>query len=319
MTCKRISTLALLAATLGACGNYSNEDLEFMNAVPARVDIAAEMPRALMPANEAELAKLTHGVITTFNGALNFLDGADLIRSFQPTSRIPNGRVWGPVPMDDHPGWQWRFIVLRDPAAPEMFTYAFQVQPVGSNANDPTMWIDFVSGSFAASSGARKGVGHFLMQTDKLREAGFTVGTNEKGEMLKSLDVMYWTAAFPVSVTMQLKLYPPDAATTGYTTYGIIDYHYEQQEGGAGLMTFSGTDSASGAMISVLSQWMASGRGRADATATDGTVSGTRTECWDDSFAETYGYIPWPDAAMPGVTPPIIQGVPTLCPVFSAP
>ena len=88
----------------------------------------------------------------------------------------------------------------------------------------------------------------------------------------------------------------------------------EAEESGAGLMTFSGTDSVSGAMISVVSQWMATGRGRADATATDGTVSGTRTECWDDSFRETYNYTPWAKApALPET------GDMSLCPVFSSP
>src|SRR4051812_35717650 len=135
MTCKPVRSRArgtvLLAVVLfaAACGNYSNEDLEFMNAVPARVDIAAEMPRSLiLPGNEAELSRLTHDVVASFNGALDFLDAADLIRAYQPTGRIPNGRVWGPIPMDDHPGWQWRFVVTRDPAAPENFSYAFQVQ-----------------------------------------------------------------------------------------------------------------------------------------------------------------------------------------------
>jgi len=42
MTSKSLlSTLVLLAATLGACGNYSNEDLEYMNAIPARDDMSA--------------------------------------------------------------------------------------------------------------------------------------------------------------------------------------------------------------------------------------------------------------------------------------
>ena len=68
------------------------------------------------------------------------------------------------------------------------------------------------------------------------------------------------------------------------------------------MMEFSGTDS-DGESISVVSHWMATGRGRADATATDGTVSGTWTECWDDSFEETYDSKPWPIAAMPGASP----------------
>jgi hypothetical protein len=311
MTCKRISTVAVLAAAFTACGNYSNEDLEFMNAVPARVDIAAEMPRALMPANEAELSKLTHDTVASFNKTLDFLTAADVIRKFQPTSRIPDGRIWGPIAMDDHPGWQWRFIVTRDPAAPEMFSYAFQVQPFGAG----DVWTPFIDGSFVTSGGARKGMGLFHMGTDALRAAQFPVETDVKGNTLKDLNVRYWTSAFPVSVTMSLVVY----INGGFTDKAGIEYHHEAEESGAGLMTFSATDPASGVMISVVSQWMATGRGRADATAADANASGTRTECWDDSFAETYDYIPWPDPSMPGVTPPIIQGDPALCPVVSVP
>jgi len=95
----------LAAAAFAACGNYSNEDLEFMNAVPARQDFVASIPRDLMPANEAELAKDTHGVINTFNGALDFLKIADVIRMYPPTSRIPDGRIWGPAPDSNHAGW----------------------------------------------------------------------------------------------------------------------------------------------------------------------------------------------------------------------
>ena len=211
--------------------------------------------------------------------------------------------------MDNHPTWQWHFVVTRDPTAPEMFSYAFEVQPIGGGA----VWTPFIDGSFVAAGGVRKGMGHFHMGTDALRAAQFPVDINAKGELLKDLDVMYWTAAFPVSVTMTLTLYP-HAVDGDFVTTTIINYHHEAEESGAGLMTFSGTDSVSGAMISVVSQWMATGRGRADATATDGTVSGTRTECWDDSFRETYNYTPWAKApALPET------GDMSLCPVFSSP
>src|SRR5262245_15439010 len=86
----------LVAVALAACGNYSNEDLEFMNAVPARDDVSVVMPRLMiLPANEAELARLTHETVAAFNGALFFLQAADTIRTFPPTSRMPNGRIWG--------------------------------------------------------------------------------------------------------------------------------------------------------------------------------------------------------------------------------
>ena len=86
MTSRRIFSTLLLstlaaATTVGGCGNYSNEDLEFMNAVPAAEDISAKIPRAALTVNEAELSRDTHAVIKAFNGALDFLDAADTIRT----------------------------------------------------------------------------------------------------------------------------------------------------------------------------------------------------------------------------------------------
>jgi hypothetical protein len=311
MTSRRIPALAFLLATLGACGNYSNEDLEYMNAVPARVDIAANIPRALMPANEAELSALTHDVITAFNGMLLFLETADVIRSYQPTSRIPNGRVWGPAPMENrHVGWQWRFIITRDPAAPEMFSYAFEVQRIGAG----DVWIPFITGTFVATGGARKGMGHFRIETDALRAAGFYVETNTKGESLRVLDVMYSTAAFPISVTMQLVLYTDGLPAPGrFIDTVTIDYHYEAQSNGQGAMEFKGTDSKTGWTLGIESRWLPTGRGRADARAMDGAaVDLTRIQCWDDSFEQTYDYTPWAEAP-----DPIEQGMFADCPDIS--
>jgi hypothetical protein len=289
-----IVAVVFVAVVFAACGNYSNEDLEYMNAVPATDDMTAKMPTSsLMLGNEAELSRDTHAVIKAFNGALQFLDAADTIRTWPPTSRIPNGRIWGPWPMNDHPGWQMRFTMTRDPVAPEMFAYRFEVEPIGAG---DAGWIRFIDGSFVATGGgARKGMGHFHMQADDLRNAAFHIGADNDSNIFKSLDVIYSTAAYPISVTMTLELYPKGDLTNLLT----INYHYEQQETGQAAMEFSGTDAASGASVSVTSRWLASGRGRADATATDGTVSGTRTECWDDSFAETYNSTPW--STVPGV------------------
>lgn len=311
MTCRPPSTfasLALLIATLGACGNYSNEDLEFMNAVPASEDISPNIPPSkILPANEAELSRLTHDTVGVFNGALDFLSNADLIRTYQPTSRIANGRIWGPFPMNDHPGWQWRFVVTRLPDTDD-FKYAFDVQQIGA---DPDVWISFITGSFAASAGVRKGTGHFDMETDALRLAGFPVGVNAKDEMLKYLKVDYSTASYPINVRMEIGLYTPSDALNGYTTNTSIIITYEAQSNGQGGLKFDATD-AMGNSISVVSRWLATGRGRADATVTVGPVMGqTRTECWDDSFRETYNATPW-DPTMNSGDMSLCPDIPTL-------
>ena len=279
-----------------------------MNAVPAREDLTANMPPSMiLPANEAELSRTTHDAIHTFNGALDFLSAADYIRTFPPTSRIPDGRVWGPATMNDHPEWQWRFVMTRDPATPEMFKYDFDVEPVGAG----DQWIPFIKGSFVATGGARRGMGSFRIQTDELRLAGFLFAHGADGSLLKELDVIYSTAAFPISVTMDMQLYPgASAIPPDFTSVSTLHYHHEAQEDGQGAMEFSGTD-ATGKTLGITSRWLPSGAGRADVTATDGMgFSGTWTECWDTSFRETYNDKSW--------DPSMTVGYPELCPDLSS-
>jgi hypothetical protein len=299
---KPLSATLLLVLTFAACGNYSNEDLEFLNAVPAAQDISADIPRAPLLANEAEMAKLTHDTVAVFNGALKFLEAADVIRTYPATSRIANGRIWGPVPMDDHPGWQWRFIVTREPARPDVFNYSFDVERVGGG---PTDWIPFIYGSFAAVAGQRKGSGEFHMTTDALTAAGFDIAFNLKGEKLRVLDVTYSTESFPIHVEMHVEMYKDWDYVSSFT----VDIAYGAQESGQGALDFDATDS-DGNSISVTSGWLATGRGRADATVTAGTlVDQTRTQCWNDSFEETYNHADW--------APLADVGDPSLCPDIS--
>ena len=299
---KPLAATLVLLLTLGACGNYSNEDLEFLNAVPAAQDLSAEIPRKPLLTEEAELAALTHDTVAVFNGALEFLKTADVIRTYPATSRIPNGRIWGPVPMVENPGWQWRFTVTRLMEMPERFDYAFQVQRIGS---DPDDWIDFISGWFRAVNGVRKGTGHFEMKTDDLRVAGFPIRPNLKGETLKELIVDYSTESFPTNVSMTVTMYKDLTFMTWFT----IDITYEAQANGQGAIEFLGTDSA-GNSIGVVSRWLATGRGRADATVTVGPVTGQkRTQCWNDSFVETYDHTEWDPLNME-----LNGGDPSLCP-----
>jgi hypothetical protein len=218
---------------------------------------------------------------------LAFLELADHIRTFQPTSRIPNGRIWGPAVVKEHPTWQWRFRVTRDPNVPELYSYAFEFEPIGAGEAG---WLPFITGSFEASAGVRKGVGMFTIQTDQLLDAGYPFDTNEKGETLRLLTVMYSTASFPISVSMHLELYTDIFLMDTV----MIDYRYEAQSNGQGAMEFSGTDSRTGWTLGIISRWLATGRGRADARAMDGGgIDMTRVQCWDDSFRQTYNFTPW--------------------------
>ena len=57
-TLARALVCATVALSLPACGNYSNEDLEYMSAIPQRDDVAIEVPRrgTLVAGGAAEVA-----------------------------------------------------------------------------------------------------------------------------------------------------------------------------------------------------------------------------------------------------------------------
>lgn len=289
----RVAAVALIATALIGCGNYSNDELEFMNALPTREELSAQLVDSSTPDDEAELAKQTHSATRTFNTLLkNVLGMVDLIRSFSPSSRTKNSRTWGPIPAEQ-PGFQWRFVMTRESSQPATFGYRLELQRVG---DPPDAWIPWVTGGFIASSGAaRRGEGWFNVETDKLRAADFPFEKPDD-QKLKSLSVSYSTKAFPISVTVDLTTNPSLSDTTVTNT---LHYEYGAQADGQGAMRFEVTADwvpATPAFetLIVTARWLPHGEGRAEATIKLGDGAGlTQTQCWDSSFRLTYNHEPW--------------------------
>jgi hypothetical protein len=299
--------LATLA--LAGCGNYSNDDLEFMNAVPERSDLSADLPARspLLSTNEAELAKATHDVVKIFNGALvSVLGLVEAIRAYEPTTRTANGRIWGPVPADKQPGWQWRFRMERQPD--QSFLYWFELEPVGAG---DAGWITLLSGDFQPSPGIRRGVGSFTVDTTALRAASFPFDTDFV--KMQTLAVSYSTKDFPISVVLDLTAYTDVTLTASNS----VHYEYGVQSNGQGAMKFTMTGDLIKAtpaieVVAVTSDWLASGTGRADLTVLQGDGAGLmQTECWDDAFNATYNDKPWSPAEDTG-DPSACPQIPTL-------
>jgi hypothetical protein len=309
------SFLGIVLALAAGCGNYSNEDLEFMNAMPAREDLSADVPArsALTQGMEAELAKATHDVSKTFNAMLfQILGGVDLIRSFQPSERAPNSRTWGPVPQDRVPGWRWHFVVTRDAQDPTTFTYALELQ---RNTDPGDVWVRFLNGTFTSTQGARRGVGSFTMQTDDLRAANYP--NDVEGRKIKSLKVDYDTRDFPISLHVVLETYPdPDDPTVWVTT----EFEYGVAADGKGAMRFAimgNLDLTTAALetLTVTSRWMPTGEGRAEAKITFGDNVGlTEVQCWDRDFNPTFTNKPWPVSVDSPDPSPV--GMESDCPQF---
>jgi hypothetical protein len=283
--------VATLLVAIAGCGNYSNEDLEFMNALPEKSDLTADVPMrsAVTLASTAELYRTTREVAAIFNGITDaFLNLIDGIRAFPPTTRKPDERIWGPVPAANQPGWLVRMIMQRQP---EVATFSYSLDFIPAGAPDSAA-ISLITGSFAAAGGVRKGSGEIHVTTDMLRAAGGDPGLG----YLETLDVLYDTSAPPISVDLTFVNLPdplkPLDPTTGHYVYsaqengqGALSYEFSANSipGPAGLDTFN-----------VTSRWLGTGEGRSDLQVVSGDAVGAlEAQCWNSQLQAVYIDKPW--------------------------
>ncbi|ATB32407.1 hypothetical protein [Melittangium boletus] len=300
-----LSLLGLLATACG--GNFSNDDLEFLNALPVRAELTAKLPKregaagigsalplevrpfADTPVAEGDPSTLyedTHQASERFNTALDgLLSTLEKIRAQNPTTRAPDMREWGPVEDSEHPGHLVRFVMTRQDGR---FAYQLQFRPRGRDE-----WWSFVEGTFEANGGLRRGTGTVSIQLAAARAHGFDMGSFAG---YKRLDVAYQTRAPPMSVEVE---FIPVAARAS------LRYTYREAHGGLGEMTFLLEDTAilpgnKRADLFIVSRWTSDRDGMARAMATGGNVpadlDATQVECWDARFRVTYFKRGWETA-----------------------
>ncbi|HET6150626.1 MAG TPA: hypothetical protein VFH68_24010 [Polyangia bacterium] len=305
MTFRKLLVVSCLLGAVAGCGNYSNEDLEFMAALPEKPELSAEVPTrsALMLGETAEYYRLTRNVSLIFNGITEaFLGLIDTIRALPPTTRQPNRRIWGPVPAKQE-GWMVRMVMDR---AGTTFTYDLEFQPV----SDPGGWLRLIHGTYAVTSGVRHGVGQIGIDTKPLRAAGADPGLG----FLDYLTVDYTTSSFPIDVKLTFANFDnplkPSDPKAGH-------YEYAVQSNGQGALSYDFfNDSIPGPVLDellVTSRWLGTGEGRADLQVVSGDafVGAEATECWDRSFRAVYIDKPWAPLERTG-TPADCAAIPTL-------
>ena len=307
-----VSVLLIALGLSGTgCGNYSNEDLEFMNALPEKDDLSAEVPAvrsAVSLGNAPELYLLTRNVVVIFNGIVDsFLNLIDTIRAFSPTTRRTNRRIWGPFPADNQPGWMVRMNMTRDDLA--NFSYQVGFRPDTFVGGDDEGWIDIITGTFAAAGGVRKGIGTLSIMTADARAAGLDPGL----DYLDWLTAGYDNRAFPISVNLKFAKLPnplkPDDPTDG-------DYTYLAHQDGQGQLTYNWSAySIPGPALDVFnvtSRWLGTGEGQSDLQVVSGDAAGAReNQCWNQQLQAVYIDKPWLSADDIG-TPSACPSIPTL-------
>src|SRR5438874_3314188 len=126
-----VSALALLCA----CGNLSNEDVAFLEAIPQQGAL-----KVAVPAGDGAQTACLIGAADVWNSAKSTGDGinagvdgilalVDAIRGLSPSQRDPDCRTWGPWNDDKHPGVQYEVQICRELDAsgvPWRWDYTFQ-------------------------------------------------------------------------------------------------------------------------------------------------------------------------------------------------
>jgi hypothetical protein len=280
-----VACLCLAAAACG--GDFSNDDLEFLNALPRREDLAAKLPSsnegqwggkgtagksAMVNLGEvSELATDTDRTGRNFNAAVDgLLTLLENIRSASPTTREPDRRVWGPFKDKDHPGYDVRFVMERRELR---FAYQLEYRRTGETDLD---WWALLSGSFLADAGIRKGTGELVLDVTRAEQEGFPRGTLST---LDRLDIVYQTKQLPTQVEMTFT--PRD----GLGAPAL--YRYREAEGELGEMRFRLADMdlvVGGRLedVELTSRWAPDGRGMGVLEVLDGDIRGAKyTQCWD--------------------------------------
>lgn len=295
----RAAVLAVAASVglgmgISGCGNYSNDDLEFLNALPARENVTVEVPvrSAVLLGGAAEGWRTAWAVSRTFNSAAEgLLALVDRIRSSYPTSRNGETRVWGPFPSDRQPEWRVVFSMMKNQNVPEndRFEYVLEMIPPSgvtlALGRDRTVVL---SGRFNAAARAGNGIGHLELSPGEARQAGVIF---ENLDRLQTLALDYDYRGGPRVVDIVLTYDPPRDPAVDVSH---ASYHYRQDEQRANFMQFdlekdvvpgpAGVDS-----IHIQSQWRADGRGREDrAIAAGDGVGAMAQECWNETFQSTY-------------------------------
>lgn len=277
------------AAALGGCGNYSNEDLDYLSALPQTDDLSVDAPRmsAVRPALEDDALQTTTDVTTKLNAmADDLLKLVDQIRAGYPTSRQGDLRIWGPGPADNNPGWQIEFTMTKDAAAiPVTFQYDLLMIPPGAGAAGA---LTVLTGTFQATGGAH-GVGHLALTPAPARDAGAVLPGLEK---LMSLTIDYDSQDWPRTLTIRAT----NVATVDTTTDALdATYTYQRAQNGDGAMSFTFLkDVVNGPLgvdtLEITSHWQGTGAGRADIAVTGGDGAGliSWTDCWTPDSTTAY-------------------------------
>ncbi|MCK6548744.1 hypothetical protein L6R52_23065 [Myxococcota bacterium] len=298
--------LALALATAACHEPFSNEDLEFLKALPTKEQVALDVPgtttstsglRAIQGlaarAKHYDDAKRTSDQL---NGVSAFvLSIVDEVQSYPPTARDGDKRVWGPFPGDG--GIELMMSMERvatstivkttststAAAVEAYFEYVLAGRRAGTEA-----WSTLFAGRYAPSDVLAEGMGAIFVDFEAVRALG---GTDVAGLVYVAYDNRFGQQTIEMAIDLAGgSSVPFEEAEAGYwyraAPTGEKQFVFAYTQNIADLVPDTGPET-----FIVAVRFLADQRGRADVAVQDGDLGGRvffEIECWDEAFLRTF-------------------------------
>ena len=299
--------LLLLIIFCFACGNLSNEDVAFLEAIPQKEALQVQVPKnaasqpacSLGDATIYESAKSTGDSINA--GVSGLLSLVDAIRAMPPTTRDTDSRTWGPFPDGSHAGFEVEVQMQRqidETGTPWRWDYSILERPKGG------AFLTVLEGNFFGPQ-AKDGTGRMTLHFENSVKLGINQPTDPQFPMHIYYDLGDNPRAISVDLTEGLGFGLP---SFDYNYTGFADGH-----GGFGYAIAGGN----GCTTEVTTLFTALGAGRDSFHVRCGPfLSAEVQQCWDVSACLTFVNDPLASTLACNGAKPCVLGNPAQCPAL---
>jgi len=280
---------------LCACGDWSNEDLEYLYALPQKDLLKSDLGDGMsgqglrrdpLLGDTPKFYPEAKAYSTVFNTFVDgVLAGLDMLRTIHPTKREPTKRIWGPWPDDKHPGFDIKVEIEK--TGDKRYQWRIQARKRGA-----AEFVTFGGGRFVASESLRKGRGDFFF--DAVASNALYGTSKAKPEDPDRVDFGYSTDADPVIVQLEMKV--PSLAVP-------VRYDLNRHADGAGIFAFTveGLPDPNATKVMAFAGWSPTGAGRISYTVLAGNYAGAvAMQCLDTSEKVVFETANWPGAVPAG-------------------
>lgn len=298
------SIVVFAFAGLTGCGpQLSNEDIEFLYALPSKDSLKAQLPDDATGTTSNGLQIRKNGLAVgdpskayadtkkggddLNNGLAQILGAIDFVRSQNPSKRADNYRMWGPWTDQKDPTRQLRIVIRFFPGDTPHYEWSIDTK---FKTEAESEWFSAIVGTYAPTSDVRVGSGTLTFDAVKARAAK-KLGADDDGN-LKTLAITYDTGSEPHVIELKI-----DAVNAH------LDYEYREFADHSGDLEFDLTadwvkTTVTPETLRVTAAWVGLGAGRADygvyggdtplkpdlTTASRESPYNAGDECWDANF-----------------------------------